>query len=163
MITMEILQTVSSRCGIGMHPLEAIHIKERERERENKSCLTLFASLMYCCRPPELLLGATKYGPAIDMWSVGCIFAELLNGKPILPGKTEVGFFFIFGTSRACVRFWLFTQNVIFLQTEQLTKIYELCGSPDENNWPGVSKMPWFDQLKSPRPLRRRLRDIYRK
>jgi cyclin-dependent kinase 12/13 len=41
-------------------------------------------------RPPELLLGATKYGPAIDMWSVGCIFAELLNGKPILPGKTEV-------------------------------------------------------------------------
>ncbi|KAG2317305.1 hypothetical protein Bca52824_020427 [Brassica carinata] len=86
-------------------------------------------------RPPELLLGATKYGPAIDMWSVGCIFAELLNGKPILPGKTE---------------------------TEQLTKIYELCGSPDENNWPGVSKMPWFDQLKSPRPLRRRLREIYR-
>ena len=47
----------------------------------------------YCLRPPELLLGATKYGPAIDMWSVGCIFAELLNGKPILPGKTEVRFF----------------------------------------------------------------------
>jgi cyclin-dependent kinase 12/13 len=41
-------------------------------------------------RPPELLLGATKYGPAVDMWSVGCIFAELLNGKPILPGKNEV-------------------------------------------------------------------------
>lgn len=44
------------------------------------------------CRPPELLLGATKYGPAVDMWSVGCIFAELLNGKPILPGKGEVRF-----------------------------------------------------------------------
>lgn len=42
------------------------------------------------CRPPELLLGSTKYGPAVDMWSVGCIFAELLNGKPILPGKNEV-------------------------------------------------------------------------
>lgn len=41
-------------------------------------------------RPPELLLGATKYGPAVDMWSVGCIFAELLHGKPILPGKNEV-------------------------------------------------------------------------
>jgi cyclin-dependent kinase 12/13 len=41
-------------------------------------------------RPPELLLGATKYGPAIDMWSVGCIFAELLHAKPILPGKNEV-------------------------------------------------------------------------
>lgn len=41
-------------------------------------------------RPPELLLGATKYGPAVDMWSVGCIFAELLNGGPILQGRTEV-------------------------------------------------------------------------
>jgi len=43
-------------------------------------------------RPPELLLGSTKYGPAVDMWSVGCIFAELLYGKPILPGKNEVWF-----------------------------------------------------------------------
>ncbi|KAF2580687.1 hypothetical protein F2Q68_00003910 [Brassica cretica] len=74
-------------------------------------------------RPPESLLGATKYGPAIDMWSVGCIFAELLNGKPILPGKTE---------------------------SEQLNKIYELCGSPDEN------------QMKSSRPLKRRVREMYR-
>lgn len=41
-------------------------------------------------RPPELLLGTTKYGPAVDMWSVGCIFAELLHGKPIFPGKDEV-------------------------------------------------------------------------
>ncbi|KFK28183.1 hypothetical protein AALP_AA8G483100 [Arabis alpina] len=86
-------------------------------------------------RPPELLLGATKYGPAIDMWSVGCIFAELLNGKPILPGKTE---------------------------NEQLTKIYELCGSPDENIWPGVSKMPWYNQMKPARVLKRRVREIYR-
>lgn len=45
------------------------------------------------CRPPELLLGATKYGPAVDMWSVGCILAELLNGKPIFPGKDEVADF----------------------------------------------------------------------
>ncbi|KAL6340442.1 hypothetical protein AAG906_006106 [Vitis piasezkii] len=42
-------------------------------------------------RPPELLLGTTRYGPAVDMWSVGCIFAELLHGKPIFPGKDEVG------------------------------------------------------------------------
>ncbi|KAK1302346.1 Cyclin-dependent kinase C-2 [Acorus calamus] len=40
-------------------------------------------------RPPELLLGTTKYGPAVDMWSVGCIFAELLLEKPIFPGKNE--------------------------------------------------------------------------
>lgn len=46
------------------------------------------ATLWY--RPPELLLGATKYGPSVDMWSTGCILAELLAGKPILPGRTEV-------------------------------------------------------------------------
>lgn len=46
------------------------------------------ATLWY--RPPELLLGATKYGPSVDLWSTGCIFAELLAGKPILPGRTEV-------------------------------------------------------------------------
>lgn len=37
-------------------------------------------------RPPELLLGSEKYGPEVDIWSVGCIFAELLVGKPIFPG-----------------------------------------------------------------------------
>ncbi|GAA0162503.1 non-receptor serine/threonine protein kinase [Lithospermum erythrorhizon] len=86
-------------------------------------------------RPPELLLGATKYGPAVDMWSVGCIFAELLHGKPIFPGKDE---------------------------PEQLNKIFELCGSPDEVNWPGVSKTPWYNNLKPSRPLKRRLRDVFR-
>lgn len=41
-------------------------------------------------RAPELLLGATNYGVAIDMWSAGCILAELFSGKPIMPGRTEV-------------------------------------------------------------------------
>lgn len=86
-------------------------------------------------RPPELLLGATKYGPAVDMWSVGCIFAELLFGKPILPGKNE---------------------------PEQLTKIYELCGTPDEINWPGVSKIPWYGKFKPARPMKRRVREVFR-
>ncbi|CAK7328858.1 unnamed protein product [Dovyalis caffra] len=59
-------------------------------------------------RAPELLLGATEYGAAIDMWSVGCILAELLTGKPIMPGRTEV---------------------------EQMHKIFKLCGSPSEIYW----------------------------
>ncbi|KAL0355038.1 UNVERIFIED_CONTAM: putative serine/threonine-protein kinase [Sesamum radiatum] len=40
-------------------------------------------------RPPELLLGATYYGVGVDLWSAGCILAELLAGKPILRGRTE--------------------------------------------------------------------------
>ncbi|KAL5543824.1 hypothetical protein UlMin_007608 [Ulmus minor] len=59
-------------------------------------------------RPPELLLGATFYGVGIDLWSVGCILAELLAGKPVMPGRTEV---------------------------EQLHKIFKLCGSPSEEYW----------------------------
>lgn len=86
-------------------------------------------------RPPELLLGSTKYGPAVDMWSVGCIFAELLYGKPILPGKNE---------------------------PEQLTKIFELCGSPDESNWPGVSKLPWYSNFKPQRQMKRRVRESFK-
>ncbi|KAK9280554.1 hypothetical protein L1049_014247 [Liquidambar formosana] len=86
-------------------------------------------------RPPELLLGTTKYGPAVDMWSVGCIFAELLHGKPIFPGKDE---------------------------PEQLNKIFELCGAPDEVNWPGVSKITWYNTFKPTRPMKRRLREVFR-
>ena len=81
-------------------------------------------------RPPELLLGATKYGPEVDLWSVGCIFAELVTGKPILPGKNE---------------------------HEQIELIFRLCGSPSEEVWPGCTKLPWFHMFKPERPQRRRL------
>lgn len=40
-------------------------------------------------RAPELLLGAKQYGPEVDMWSVGCIMAELLSCEPLFPGKGE--------------------------------------------------------------------------
>lgn len=48
----------------------------------------LVVTLWY--RAPELLLGATTYDSAIDMWSIGCIFAELLTKHPLLQGKNEV-------------------------------------------------------------------------
>ena len=41
-------------------------------------------------RPPELLLGSTDYDASVDLWSVGCVFAELFLGMPILQGRTEV-------------------------------------------------------------------------
>ncbi|XP_028059068.1 protein IMPAIRED IN BABA-INDUCED STERILITY 1-like [Camellia sinensis] len=44
-------------------------------------------------RPPELLLGSTDYEAPVDLWSVGCVFAELLLGSPILQGRTEVVIF----------------------------------------------------------------------
>jgi serine/threonine protein kinase len=41
-------------------------------------------------KAPELCFGSRYYGPAIDMWSVGCIFAELFLGRPFLPGSNDV-------------------------------------------------------------------------
>lgn len=48
----------------------------------------LVVTLWY--RGPELLLGADKYGAEVDMWSVGCVFGELLLKEPLLQGKNEV-------------------------------------------------------------------------
>ncbi|KAG0458488.1 hypothetical protein HPP92_023645 [Vanilla planifolia] len=56
---------------------------------ENKLPLTSrVVTLWY--RPPELLLGSTDYEASVDLWSVGCVFAELFVKKPILQGRTEV-------------------------------------------------------------------------
>ncbi|KAL5982188.1 Cyclin-dependent kinase C-2 [Asimina triloba] len=115
-------------------------------------------------RPPELLLGSTKYGPSVDMWSVGCIFAELLHGKPILTGKNEFAyrpnpcsghpiFILVVHGQLAASSHWL---------QDQLNKIFELCGFPDEVNWPGVSKMPWYNNFKPTRPMKRRVRDVFK-
>ncbi|CAF2040860.1 unnamed protein product [Brassica napus] len=75
--------------------------------RQRKQPLTSrVVTLWY--RPPELLLGSTDYGVTVDLWSTGCILAELFTGKPLLPGRTEV---------------------------EQMHKIFKLCGSPSEEYW----------------------------
>jgi len=41
-------------------------------------------------RAPEILLGSCKYGTSIDIWSIGCIFAEMITGKPLFPGDSEI-------------------------------------------------------------------------
>lgn len=41
-------------------------------------------------RAPELLLGSTDYGVGIDLWSAGCLLAEMFIGRPLMPGRTEV-------------------------------------------------------------------------
>ncbi|KAJ6353958.1 hypothetical protein OIU76_002895 [Salix suchowensis] len=85
-------------------------------------------------RPPELLLGATDYGESIDLWSAGCILAELLAGKPIMPGRTEV---------------------------EQLHKIYKLCGSPSDEYWK-KSRLPNATLFKPREPYKRSIRETFK-
>lgn len=41
-------------------------------------------------RAPEILLGSNKYTKGVDMWSLGCILAELLMGKPVFPGTSTI-------------------------------------------------------------------------
>lgn len=58
----------------------------------NIVCLLVKNCTLTCihiCRSPELLLGAKQYSTAIDMWSLGCIMAELLSKEPLFNGKTE--------------------------------------------------------------------------
>ncbi|XP_059662650.1 probable serine/threonine-protein kinase At1g54610 [Cornus florida] len=93
--------------------------------RQSQPLTSRVVTLWY--RPPELLLGATYYGTAVDLWSTGCILAELYAGKPIMPGRTEV---------------------------EQLHKIFKLCGSPSEEYW-RKSKLPHATIFKPQQPYRR--------
>ncbi|MED6143546.1 hypothetical protein PIB30_007159 [Stylosanthes scabra] len=82
----------------------------------------------------QLLLGATYYGTAVDLWSTGCILAELYAGKPIMPGRTEV---------------------------EQLHKIFKLCGSPSEDYW-RKSKLPHATIFKPQQPYRRCVSETFK-
>jgi cyclin-dependent kinase 7 len=66
-------------------------------------------------RAPELLFGARAYSDAIDMWSVGCIFAELMLRTPYFPGDSDI---------------------------DQLGKIFAALGTPTEEIWPGVTSLP---------------------
>ena len=66
-------------------------------------------------RPPEILLGQNNYSTSVDIWSAGCIFMEMLNSRPLFRGDSEI---------------------------DQIFKIFQLLGTPDENTWPGVSKLP---------------------
>jgi serine/threonine protein kinase len=72
-------------------------------------------------RAPELLLGSTKYHTAQDMWALGCVFAELLQNKPLLPGNTVL---------------------------DQISEVYQLLGSPNEKIWPGYSQLPLLSKAE---------------
>ncbi|KAL0051829.1 hypothetical protein WJX82_002742 [Trebouxia sp. C0006] len=90
-------------------------------------------------RAPEILLGAKHYSTPVDVWSLGCIFAEMINMKPLFPGDSEI---------------------------DELFKIFRVLGTPHEGTWPGVSqfadfkdtfpkwdRLPWRDMVPSLEPL----------
>ncbi|CAD2214154.1 mitogen-activated protein kinase [Angomonas deanei] len=60
-----------------------------EREQVARPMLTDYIATRWY-RPPEILLGSTRYTKGVDMWSVGCILGELILGKPIFPGNSTV-------------------------------------------------------------------------
>lgn len=75
-------------------------------------------------RPPELLLGATRYGPSVDCWGVGCIFAELIIGKPLFPAKVELEqleaiFKVSFCWNSAILQEYVYTQSPPLMLTSQ--------------------------------------------
>ena len=77
-------------------------------------------------RAPELLLGSRHYTPAVDLWAVGCIFAELLSLRPIFKGEEAK----MDGK-----------KNVPF-QRNQMQKIVEIMGMPTKERWPGLIHQP---------------------
>ncbi|XP_037933620.1 serine/threonine-protein kinase PITSLRE [Teleopsis dalmanni] len=92
----------------------------REYGSPLKKYTSLVVTLWY--RAPELLLCSPEYSTPIDIWSVGCIFAEFLQMAPLFPGKTE---------------------------SEELNKIFKLLGTPNEKIWPGYKDLPLVKNLLS--------------
>ncbi|XP_076960657.1 protein IMPAIRED IN BABA-INDUCED STERILITY 1-like isoform X1 [Bidens hawaiensis] len=101
-------------------------------DRDRRPLTSKVVTLWY--RPPELLLGSTDYEASVDLWSIGCVFAELLLGVPLLQGRTEV---------------------------EQLHKILKLCGSPCDDYW-NRSKLPHAMLFKPQRPYESCLRETFK-
>lgn len=65
-------------------------------------------------RAPDVLLGSTMYSTNIDLWSIGCIFAELVSGRPLFPGSD---------------------------MPDQLVRIFKLLGTPNTQSWPGLEEL----------------------
>ncbi|KAL0090341.1 kinase-like domain-containing protein [Phycomyces blakesleeanus] len=72
-------------------------------------------------RSPELLFGAKEYSYSVDIWAVGCIFAELMLRTPYVAGDSDM---------------------------DQLTKIFHALGTPTETDWPGMSTLTDYVQFK---------------
>lgn len=87
-------------------------------------------------RAPEILLGATQYATAVDIWPIGCIFAEMVMLSPLFPGDSEI---------------------------DELFKIFRVLGTPTEESWSGVSSLRDFKSTFPkwpPQPLSNVVKDL---
>ena len=84
-------------------------------------------------RPPEVLLGIENYTTKVDSWSIGCIMAEMITGKPLFPGDSEIG---------------------------QLFKIFQIMGTPNEESWPGITKLKDYS-INFPQWKPKKLKDLF--
>lgn len=87
-------------------------------------------------RPPELLLGETRYGPAVDVWSAACVYMEMFTKKAIFPGDGS--------------------------EINQLDKLYNSLGTPTRADWPSIIDMPWFELMRPRERKTRVFEDMYR-
>ncbi|KAJ8731141.1 hypothetical protein PYW07_004305 [Mythimna separata] len=101
--------------------------EDRQRPYTNK-----VITLWY--RPPELLLGEERYGPAVDVWSMGCILGELFLKHP------------------------LFQANVEMVQLEMISRV---CGTPVPGVWPGVVRLPLWHTLRPKKFHKRCVREHF--
>ncbi|XP_068065557.1 cyclin-dependent kinase 3 isoform X1 [Anomalospiza imberbis] len=83
-------------------------------------------------RAPEILLGCRYYSTPVDIWSIGCIFAEMMTRKALFPGDSEI---------------------------DQLFQIFRILGTPTEVTWPGVTQLPDY-KGSFPRWPRKEMKDI---
>jgi len=70
-------------------------------------------------RAPDVLMGSRKYSTPVDIWSVGCIFAEMVNCRPLFPGNADA---------------------------DQLQRIFKVLGTPNEMMWPTITELPDWKQ-----------------
>lgn len=84
-------------------------------------------------RAPELLLGSKHYTKAIDLWAIGCIFAELITSKPLFQGveKERKG------------------DDRNPFQTDQIDKIFKILGKPSQEQWSNIHELPNWSQAQA--------------
>ncbi|GAB7351084.1 hypothetical protein MBLNU459_g1556t1 [Dothideomycetes sp. NU459] len=87
-------------------------------------------------RSPELLLGETQYGPAVDIWSAACVLVEIFTRHAIFPGDGG--------------------------EINQLDKIYNVLGTPSREQWPGISELAWYELLRPSASLKSTFAEKYK-